>query len=126
VSRPRIAIVDDEESIRRALKRLMISVGWDVDAYDSGPAFLVAAMNEPRPDCVVLDLHMPGMSGFDVLERLAQSGQKLPVVTITGHDAAGSEARVMAGGAAAYLRKPVNASVLLGAITAATGAGTGP
>jgi FixJ family two-component response regulator len=111
----RIAIVDDEESIRRALKRLMISAGLNVDVYAGGTDFL-AAVDASHPDCVILDLHMPGLTGFEVLERLGRSNSEIPVVTITGHDAPGTEARVLAGGASAYLRKPVNSQDLMGAI----------
>jgi len=117
-SRPHIAIVDDEESIRRALKRLMISAGIDVEMFSGGEDFL-SALATSRLDCVVLDLHMPGISGFEVQSRLAQSGSKLPVVVLTGHDTPDSEARALAGGAAAYLRKPVNDKLLLKAIMSA-------
>ena len=115
---PLIAIVDDEESICRALKRLMLSAGLDVEAFTSGAGFF-DFLKTKSPDCLVLDLHMPGMSGFDVQSQLAQLGNKLPVVTITGHDSPEAQQRVMDAGASAYLRKPVNDHVLLEAIMAA-------
>ena len=118
LERLRIAVVDDEESIRKAFKRLMRSAGMDVDTFPSGVEFL-EAMPRYRPDCVVLDLHMPGVNGFDVQARLAQSGSRLPVVVITGHDTPESRARALAGGAAAYLLKPVDGPMLLDAIAAA-------
>jgi FixJ family two-component response regulator len=121
--RPLIAIVDDEESVRRALQRLMLSAGLDAHVFSGGAEFLEALPTD-RPDCVVLDLHMPGMSGFDVQVRLTQSHQKVPVVAITGHDTPGSAARAREGGAAAYLRKPVTAELLLDAISTAIGSGT--
>jgi FixJ family two-component response regulator len=68
---------------------------------------------------VVLDLHMPEMSGFEIQSQLAQAGQRIPVVTITGHDTPEAQKRVMDAGAAAYLRKPVNDQVLLKAIMTA-------
>ena len=123
VPRPLIAIVDDEESVRRAIKRLIISAGLDVVAFCAGREFL-DALPWRRPDCVVLDLHMPGMSGFDVQSQLAQDGQKIPLVVITGHDTADSKARVLAAGAAAYLRKPVQGTLLLEAIMNAIARGT--
>src|SRR5215208_2410108 len=70
--RPTVAIVDDEEPVRRALKRLMVSSGITVEAFASGAEFLDSLATR-RPDCLVLDLNMPGLSGFDVQARLAQS-----------------------------------------------------
>ena len=116
--RPIIALVDDEEPVRRALKRLMVSAGISVESFASGSEFL-ESLAERRPDCVVLDLHMPGVSGFDVQARLAQSRDPPPVVVITGQDTPESRRRVMDGGAAACLRKPMNDHVLLDAIASA-------
>jgi FixJ family two-component response regulator len=114
-----IAVVDDEEPVRKALGRLLESVGMAVEIFSSGREFL-ASLGTHWPDCVVLDLHMPEVSGFDVLERIAETGARVPVVTITGHDIPDAEERAMRGGAAAYLRKPVNQRLLLSAIAAAT------
>jgi FixJ family two-component response regulator len=122
---PLIAIVDDEESVCRALQRLMLSVGLEVEAFTSGAAFL-ESLKTHSPDCVVLDLHMPEMSGFDVQARLAQSGKKLPIVTITGHDTPESQQRVMEAGASAYLRKPMNDKALLDAVLAAVASNPDP
>jgi len=119
--RPLIALVDDEESVRRAIKRLIISAGLDVVVFCAGREFLDALSAARRPDCVVLDLHMPGMSGFEIQTQLAaqDGGQKIPVVIITGHDTPDAKTRVLAAGAAAYLRKPVQGTVLLDAIKSA-------
>ena len=117
-ARPRIAIVDDEESVRRAIRRLIISAGLDVDVFSAGADFL-AAMLTCSPDCVILDLHMPGMSGFDVQCELKNYVHAPPVIVITGHDTPESQARALAGGAVAYLRKPVKGVELLDAIGAA-------
>jgi len=114
-NRLRIAVVDDEESIRKALKRLMNSAGMDVDTYPSGVE-LFDALPACKPDCIVLDLHMPVMNGFEVQDRLMQSGARLPVVVITGHDTPESRARAMAGGADAYLLKPIDDQVLIKAV----------
>src|SRR4051812_37172199 len=107
-----IAIVDDEESVRRALGRLLVSGGLDVDLFCAGSSFL-EALNSRRPDCVVLDLHMPGMSGFDVQAQLTKSGQQIPIIAITGHDTPETKSRILAAGAVAYLRKPVQGTALL-------------
>jgi FixJ family two-component response regulator len=116
-----IAVVDDEESIRKALSRLMGTAGYDVKTFESGDAFL--ARDEQRaPDCLVLDLHMPGLSGFEVQARLARTAPALPVVVITGHDIPDAGERVLSAGASAYLRKPVDGQVLLDAIASAISA----
>jgi FixJ family two-component response regulator len=118
-----IAVVDDEESVRKALSRLMGTAGYDVEAFASGAAFLASAAQHP-PDCLVLDLHMPGMNGFEVQARLSHSAPALPVVVVTGHDIPEARERVLSAGAAAYLRKPLDAGTLLDTIAAAiAGAG---
>jgi len=114
-AKPLIAVVDDEESIRKALTRLLRSAGLDVEAFPSGVEFLQAIVTR-RPDCVVLDLHMPFMNGFAVQARLAECSLPVPVVIITGHDSTESRNRALAGRPAAYLRKPVNDQALLDAI----------
>jgi FixJ family two-component response regulator len=115
---PLIAIIDDEEPVRKALGRLLQSVGMAVRTYSGGAEFL-AALRSNRPDCAVLDLHMPEMTGFDVLERIAGMDVPVPVVTITGHDTTDAEQRVLCHGASAYLRKPINGDVLVAAISRA-------
>jgi FixJ family two-component response regulator len=113
-----VAIVDDEEPIRKALARLLRSGGLDVESFPSGSEFL-ESLPAHRPDCVVLDLHMPVVNGFEVQARLVEFG--VPVVIITGHDSDETRARALAGRPAAYLRKPVNDQVLLDAIELALG-----
>ena len=113
-----MAVVDDEEPIRRALCRLIRAAGFDVEAFSTGADFL-ASVEEHSPDCVVLDLHMPGVNGFDVQVRLADLAHTVPVVVITGYDTPEARERVLAAGATAYLRKPVDADTLLDAIASA-------
>ena len=114
-SKPLIAVVDDEPSIRKALTRLLRSAGMEVESFPSGVEFL-EAWPAFRPDCVVLDLHMPVVDGFEVQQRLAGSPVGVPVVVITGHDSAETQARAMASKPVAYLRKPMNDEALLEAI----------
>ena len=109
-SKPLIAIVDDDESVCRAMKRLVRSLGMQANTFASGREFinLIETMPSFQPDCVVLDVQMPGMNGLEVQERLASSGNRLPVIFITAHDEAGVRDRALAAGAVAFLRKPFN------------------
>jgi FixJ family two-component response regulator len=115
---PSVAIVDDEEGIRKALGRLLRAAGLEAYGYANGQEFLTAAA-ERRPDCVVLDLHMPGMSGLQVLRKLKTAGLLLPVVVITAHDEPETRQKCLSTGARAYLRKPLEDRLLLNAISAA-------
>ena len=119
-----IVIVDDEESVRRALRRLMLSAGFRAMAFASGAEFL-ESLRTNRPACIVLDLHMPTMSGFDVQQRLHDDQTRIPVVVITGHDSPETQQRALSAGAAAYLRKPVDDQALLHAISSAIAANPG-
>lgn len=113
-----VAVVDDEECIRKALQRLMTSAGLAVQVFSSGAEFL-EWLKQKRPACVVLDLHMPGVSGFDVQARLAQANDKLPLIVITGNHTEETMHRVTSAGASAYFTKPVDDELLLAAVNAA-------
>lgn len=113
-----IAVVDDDPFVLKALERLLGSAGLSVESFASGAEFLRSA-DEHEPDCVVLDLHMPDMSGFEVQSRLARAHARVPVVVITGHDTPESRSRALGGGAKSYLCKPVDDEALLKAIDAA-------
>ena len=115
---PLIAVVDDEESVRKALHRLLRSAGFAVETFPSGADFLLS-IKDHEPACVVLDLHMPQVNGFEVQAALTNSGGRVPVVIVTGHDTPQARARVMACGAKGYLRKPVDDLMLIAAIQAA-------
>ena len=112
---PYIAVVDDEEPVRKALGRLLRASGMEVECYAGGRDFLDAALGR-RPDCVILDLHMPRMSGMQVLAELRGRYPRLPVLVITAHDSPEVRSQCLAAGARAYLRKPLDAAVLLDAI----------
>src|SRR5262245_12934184 len=105
--RPRIAIVDDDSNVAIALRRLCVASDLDADTFPSGGAFL-SSLAAVRPDCVVLDLHMSGMNGIDVLKQLARTFPTLPVIIITGQDEPAARARCTAEGACAFFAKPVN------------------
>jgi FixJ family two-component response regulator len=116
--RPLIAIVDDEESIRRALSRLLRASGLENRTFSSGIDFL-ESLNESPFDCVVLDIHMPRLGGFEVQESLARANARIPVIVITGRDSDETREQVMAAGAVAYLRKPIEDQILLSAVATA-------
>ena len=95
---PLVAVVDDEEPIRRALERLLRSAGIETETFASGGAML-EDLGRREPDCVIADLHMPGMSGFELQARLATRQRRIPVVVLTAHDTPESLERAAAGGA---------------------------
>ena len=119
---PLIAIVDDDESVRVALKRLCCAWGWQATPFESVQA-LFEAIDMRRPDCLVLDAHMPVIGGVDAQAQLRERGISIPAVIITGRDDSDTRARARAVGVCAYLCKPVDAEVLFDAISAALGTG---
>ena len=107
-----VAVVDDDASVRRALTRLLQSADHRVLAYTSAIEFLDTGLSS-APDCVILDIHLGGMSGLELLSRLRKSGHNLPILIITAHDDAQARDAAARGGCTAYLRKPLDAKVLL-------------
>ena len=117
--KPFVAVVDDDESVSRAIKRLLRSTGLASDTFKTGDDFLDMFDSIPsyRPACIVLDIQMPGLNGLEVQRRLAGSG--IPVIFITAHDEVGVREQALAAGAAAYLRKPFNDEVFIKAVSTA-------
>ena len=118
---PVVAVLDDEPQMRKALRRLLSTHGFRVDTYERGNDFLAALPSHPA-DCLVLDLHMPEVNGFDVLVALQSQRVAMPVIVVTGHDEPGTAERTRTFGALAYLRKPVDEVALLAAIKSAIAA----
>jgi FixJ family two-component response regulator len=112
---PIIAIVDDDVSMLRALRRLLRSVGLAVVAYTSAEEFLQSSL-QVRIRCLVLDVMMTGMSGLDLLARLDASAVTLPVIIITARADEQTRLRAEQAGVVAYLRKPFEEEALLEAI----------
>ena len=120
-SKPLIAVVDDDESVCSALDRLLHSLGMNSQTFPSGGEFLayIEAMPSFHPDCVVIDLHMPGLNGLAVQERLTKDGNSVPLIFITAHDEVDSRDRALQGGAVAFLRKPFSVETLTKALNEA-------
>ncbi len=110
-----IGIVDDDASVRRSLFRLLRASGHLPSTYASGPAFL-GSLDAGAPDCLVTDLHLPGLSGLDLHRTLLALGYRIPTILITGFDEAGNAEKCAKAGIAAYLVKPVSLERLLAAI----------
>jgi FixJ family two-component response regulator len=115
VARALIHIVDDDESIRRSLRRLVESVGHTAVTYVSAQEFLTASLPD-TPGCLVLDVQMPGLSGLDLQRQLSTSEAALPIIFITGRGDIPMSVQAMKAGAVAFLTKPIDAPALLVAI----------
>ncbi|RUX06480.1 MAG: response regulator [Mesorhizobium sp.] len=112
---PIIAIVDDDDSVRRALKRLLFSLSYESIAFSSGEAFL-ESLEITMPSCVLLDLHMPGLNGLQVIEAMRSRNKNIPVIVITANPQPEMRKRSIAAGAVAYLSKPLGREGMLSAI----------
>ena len=115
-----VAVVDDDPSVRRALTRLLRSVGVPAFGHASGPEFL-ESRELHNVDCLVLDVHMPGLSGLEVLDAVRVASSKLPVVLMTGRFEADFEVRALEAGASALLTKPFSDATFFEALSEATG-----
>lgn len=120
---PLLAVVDDDADVREALTGLVSAVGFAVESFATGAAFL-SSIEDHEPDCVLLDLYMPGLTGFEVQAELAARHLSIPVLIVSAHDSAESRKRALELGAKDYLAKPVDRELLLSAIDAAMGGAT--
>lgn len=110
-----IYIVDDDDSVRRALGRLLRSEGLNSESFASGETFL-AALPSDAEGCVVMDIRMPGLTGHDVQEKLRAGGHMIPVIALSAQDNEDARNRARELGAVAFFRKPVDDQALLDAI----------
>jgi FixJ family two-component response regulator len=113
-----VHVVDDDQSIRSSLVRLLRTAGFEARAYSSAGEFLLGSRRD-RPGCIVLDMSMPGPSGLDLHEALRKQGDTTPVVFLSGRSDIPTTVRAMKGGAVDFLVKPVKSADLLGAVRAA-------
>ena len=110
-----IHLVDDDESLRSALQRLLSAAGYRVRTYASAGDFLLEPPAD-APGCLLLDLRMPGPSGLDLQEALKRHGVRLPVIFLTGHGDLPTGVRAMKAGAVDFLTKPVERETLFAAV----------
>ena len=113
-----VFVVDDDTSVRTALKRLIQSVGFQVETFDSAQAFLKHGFHD-GPACLVLDVRMPGMSGIELQQQLTKVGLGMPIVFITGHGNIPMSVKAMKAGAVDFIEKPFVDQKLIDAINIA-------
>lgn len=113
-----IAVIDDDDSFRLALVESLSSLGYQADGYVSAEDY-ISTVGGKSFSCVVTDIHMPGMSGIDLMHRLAAQGSTTPVVLITARSDTNLEAKAAAAGAVCLLRKPFEINDLIGCIEGA-------
>jgi FixJ family two-component response regulator len=118
----RVFVVDDDESVRKSLTRLLTGAGFEVEAFARVQDFLARPRHE-GPCCLVLDVRMPGLTGLDLQESLTAAGRLLSIVFITGFVDIQESVKAMKGGAVDFLAKPVHAKDLLAAIRRAVARG---
>ena len=114
--KPIVHVVDDDDSLRKAVTRLLRAAGYDVRAYASAGEFVLANRENNRRGCVLLDVRMPGPSGLDLQEALAREEEPLPVIFLTAYGDVPTSVRAMKAGAVDFLTKPIKRDVLLSAV----------
>jgi CheY-like chemotaxis protein len=111
-SKPRVFVVDDNEPVRVGLHRLLCASGMQVQTFADAASCLNVLAGQ-SPDCLVVDLHMPGMTGLDMLRHLMRLDVCIPVIVITAYDDSQLRSQCLAAGAQACLSKPLDAELLL-------------
>jgi FixJ family two-component response regulator len=108
---PLIAIIDDDQAVREALQRMLRSYGFATAVFASAEQYLAAG--RPCGSCLILDVRMPGMTGWRLHHHLLSEGCRIPTILITGSPTSGERERAMSIGVASYLTKPVDERALL-------------
>ena len=111
-----VHVVDDDPSFRTAISRLLRAAGYEVVAYQSAQQLLERLPDETEPNCILLDVRIPGLSGPELQGRLAELGSALPIVFLTGHGDISTSVQTIKAGAEDFLTKPVSKEKLFGAI----------
>jgi FixJ family two-component response regulator len=115
----RISVIDDDESVRLAVGRLLDSIGLHAELFASAEEFLRSG-RVPGTGCLILDVRMPGMSGVELQEQLIASDTRVPIIFISAHGDEAARARALERGAVDFLRKPFSDKALLDAIARAS------
>lgn len=120
MTQPIVFVVDDDESVRRALSRLMRSVGFEVRLFASAEDFLSQDCQN-IPGCLILDVRMPKMNGLELQAKLNAIGSHIPIVFITAHEDISAQEQAMKSGAVAFIQKPFDDQILLDAVNSGLG-----
>jgi len=112
---PTIAIIEDDVSVQRAFRLLLASAGYDAVVFPSVEAF-VESWDRPACDCIVADLYMPGLTGFDLLERMKYQGNRPPIIVVTAFSTSANRENAHRLGAKAFFAKPIDDQALVDAI----------
>lgn len=115
---PLIAVVDDDESMRKAITGLMRSVGLAAEAFSNAEDF-ISSRNAHRTACLITDVNMPGMSGLDLHRSLIQSGINIPTIFVTAYPSEAGRSRALVAGVLCYLTKPFPEHDMLACINSA-------
>jgi len=110
-----VYLIDDDQSVRRALQRLLRAKGFDVNSFSSAEEFLQSGKLAQRA-CIILDIRMPGLTGFELQEKLASMGVRIPVIAISAFDDKETRERARELGATSFFGKPVDGQALIEAI----------
>jgi FixJ family two-component response regulator len=116
----KVAVVDDDASLCRAVQRHLAASGIECECFLSAEQFL-ESRTEAEPDCVLLDVQLGGMSGFELQRKLADEGRDLPIIFVTAHDEPDAREQALSAGCVAFLRKTDPAETILEAIRSAAG-----
>jgi FixJ family two-component response regulator len=115
---PRVALVDDDASVRKALARFLSASSFEITTFGSAHEFL-KSLDADQPECLVVDLHMPEITGLELQRHLARAGIKIPTIVITAYNEPGLRERCQSAGAAAFMVKPLDGKTLIGEINTA-------
>ena len=115
VAVPLLSVVDDDVSMREAISWVLRSNGWRTKTFASANAFLEGG-TDPRPDCIILDVQMPGMNGLELQRKLAEMPGTPPIIVVSAHLTERSEKQMLSAGAVACLRKPFTEETFLQAV----------
>lgn len=114
-TKPLISVIDDDKSMREAMRGLMKSLGYTAEAFASAEEFLTSRQ-APRTSCLIADVHMPGMTGLELHRHLVASGNTIPTILITAYPDDSVRERALGDGVVCYLSKPFDENDLLACI----------